>query len=44
MPETLHKLHENMQTLEQNQTAIGSKLYEIQQRIETVEKEVIICL
>ncbi|XP_031624412.1 uncharacterized protein LOC116341445 isoform X1 [Contarinia nasturtii] len=39
MPETLHKLHESLQTLEQNQTAIGNKIYEIQQRIETVEKE-----
>lgn len=40
MPETLQKLHESSKTLEQNQTAIGQKMYEVQQRIETVEKEV----
>lgn len=40
MPETLQKLHESSKTLETNQTAISQKIYEVQQRIETVEKEV----
>lgn len=40
MPETLQKLHESSKTLEQNQTAISQKIYEVQQRLETVEKEV----
>lgn len=40
MPETLQKLHESSKTLETNQTAIGQKIAEVQQRIETVEKEV----
>ncbi|XP_055295391.1 uncharacterized protein LOC129565059 isoform X2 [Sitodiplosis mosellana] len=39
MPETLQKLHESSKTLEQNQTAISQKIYEVQQRLETVEKE-----
>lgn len=42
MPETLQKLHESSKTLEQNQTSISQKIYEVQQRLETVEKEVII--
>lgn len=40
MPETLQKLHESSKALETNQTAISQKIYEVQQRIETVEKEV----
>lgn len=40
MPETLQKLHESSKTLETNQTAISQKISEVQQRIETVEKEV----
>lgn len=40
MPETLQKLHESSKSLEQNQTAISQKLYEVQQHIESVEKEV----
>lgn len=40
MPETLQKLHESSKSLETNQTAISQKIYEVQQRIETVEKEV----
>lgn len=40
MPETLQKLHESSKTLETNQTAISQKIYEVQQHIETVEKEV----
>lgn len=40
MPETLQKLHESSKTLETNQTAISQKIFEVQQRIETVEKEV----
>lgn len=40
MPETLQKLHESSKAQEQNQTAISQKIYEIQQRIESFEKEV----
>lgn len=40
MPETLQKLHESSQSLEQNQTAISRKINEVQQHIENVEKEV----
>lgn len=40
MPETLQKLHESSKLQEQNQTALSQKIYEIQQRIESFEKEV----
>lgn len=42
MPDTLQKLHESSKALEQNQTTMGQRIYGIQQRIETIEKEVTI--
>lgn len=40
MPDTLQKLHQSSQALEQNQTTMSQRIYSIQQRMETIEKEV----
>lgn len=40
VPDALQKWHETSKTLEQNQTAIYSKIMDIQQRLDNFENEV----